>query len=95
MAVSVTCDSTARYSSRCPTDKFTGLFVSDVTYLPYFRGFFSELFVATLAILPKLEVLTRVYIYCRPNMQCCGVRLASPRAKFSAGTPNEAGVLQL
>ena len=28
-------------------------------------------------------------------MQCCGVRLASPRSKFSAGTPTEAGVLQL
>jgi hypothetical protein len=40
MVVSVTCESTARYSSRCPTDSFIRLFVSDVTIIyPTFMDF--------------------------------------------------------
>jgi hypothetical protein len=40
MVVSVTCDSTARYSSSCPTDSFISLFVSDVTIIyPTFVDF--------------------------------------------------------
>jgi len=40
MVVSVTYDSTARYNSRCPTDSFISLFVSDVTIIyPTFVDF--------------------------------------------------------